>query len=262
MTEHLLPALAELSRSVGSYLRDEQQHISTSDIIFKGRSNDLVSRADREAERRFVEGLSQLLPEAGFIAEEGTSTRVGEEFNWIIDPLDGTTNYLYGLPFYCTSVALRQMDKTVLGVIYDPVHDECFSAALGHGAHLNGQPIRVSPQDDLSRALVAFGFPYDDRGKMSLYLDILARVNAATRGLRRPGAAALDLAYLACGRFEAFYEYGLNPWDVAAGSLIVTEAGGHVSDFKGGPEYLFGSTILATNTALHTPMLQHFRDWM
>lgn len=261
MATELLQPLIDLSIAVGTYLRAEQSQIQSSDVLFKGRSNDMVSRADKEAERRFVEGLSQMLPEAGFIAEEGTSTRVGEEYNWIIDPLDGTTNYLYGLPFYCTSVALKKGNAVVLGVIYDPVHGECFSAARDQGAHLNGVPIQVSGQSDLSRGLIAMGFPYDHRGKMPLYLDILEKVNAASRGLRRPGAAALDMAYLACGRFEAFYEYGLNPWDVAAGSLLIEEAGGRVTDFFGGPDFLFGETILCSNGPLHLPMMELLRQW-
>ncbi len=247
----LLPSVVELSREVGRFLRKLQSEIQQSEIQFKGRSNDMVSRADKEAEQRFVEGLSQLLPEAGFIAEEGTSTKIGKDYNWIIDPLDGTTNYLYGIPFYCTSVALRQKEHIALGVIYDPVHDECFSAALGQGAYLNGKRIAVSQQNDLSKSLIALGFPYDHRGKLAWYLDILERVTNSTRGVRRPGAAALDMAYLACGRFEAFYEYGLNPWDVAAGSIIVTEAGGRVSDFAGGDDYIFGENILCSNTLLH-----------
>ena len=257
----LLQPVIVLSKAIGTFLREEQSSIMQSDISFKGRSNDMVSRADKEAERRFVEGLEKLLPEAGFIAEEGTSTKKGDIYNWIIDPLDGTTNYLYGIPFYCTSVALRQNDEIVLGVIYDPVHDECFSAAKGEGARLNGKPVSVSAQDDLSMALVAMGFPYDDRGKMSTYLQLLDNVNARTRGIRRPGAAALDMAYLACGRFEVFYEYGLSPWDVAAGSLIVAEAGGKVTDFDGGDDFLFGEHILSANTKLHAEMLPLLNDW-
>jgi myo-inositol-1(or 4)-monophosphatase len=259
--QRLLTPLIELSKSVGTYLRSEQGRIKASDIHFKGRSNDMVSRADKEAERRFVEGLSSMLPEAGFIAEEGTSSKIGEEFNWIIDPLDGTTNYLYGIPFYCTSVALRQNDTLVLGVIYDPIHDECFSAAKGMGAFLNGHPIQVSRQADLSKALVALGFPYDDRGKMRAYLGILKKMNAGTRGVRRPGAAALDMAYLACGRFDAFYEYGLSPWDIAAGSLIVSEAGGKVTDFYGLDGYLFGTNILCSNGSIHEGMMQLLESW-
>lgn len=261
MHKDLLKPVIDLSKAVGAFLRDEQSSIMQSDISFKGRSNDMVSRADKEAERRFVEGLEKLLPEAGFVAEEGTSTKKGEIYNWIIDPLDGTTNYLYGIPFYCTSVALRKNDEIVLGVIYDPVHDECFSAVKGGGAHLNGKHIGVSTQGDLTKALVAMGFPYDDLGRMGDYLDILENVNSQTRGIRRPGAAALDMAYLACGRFDSFYEYGLSPWDVAAGSLIVQEAGGKVTDFSGSQDYIFGRQILGSNGLLHFRLIQMLEGW-
>lgn len=213
-----------------------------------------MSRADREAEHMFVQALEALLPEAGYIAEEGTQTRRGREYNWIIDPLDGTTNYLYGIPCYCTSVALRQMDTLVLGVIYDPVHDECFSAFKGGGAHLNDRRIHVSEQDDLNKALMATGFPYDNHGMQAAYLELLAAVNAHTRGIRRLGSAALDMAYVACGRFDAFYEYGLHPWDCAAGTLLIEEAGGKVTDFNGGGDYLFGHTLLSSNTLLHSDL--------
>lgn len=261
MQSHLLPEVIALSRKVGKYLREEQSLIHESDVLFKGQSNNLVSRADKEAERRFVEGLEQLLPKAGFIAEEGTSSMRSDDYNWIVDPLDGTTNYLYGIPCYCTSVGLKWRDELLLGVIYDPMRDECFSAAKGKGAHLNGKPIQVSGQDDLSKALLALGFPYDSRGKMRQYLDLLEKLEGRTRGLRRLGAAALDMAYLACGRFEAFYEYGLNPWDVAAGALIISEAGGKVSDFHGGSDFLFGETVLCSNGKLHEVLLEHLRYW-
>ena len=256
-----LVTVEEVSREVGSFLKNERESIKETDIEFKGRTNDLVSRADKEAERIFVEALEQLIPDAGFIAEEGTSTKKGNRFNWIIDPLDGTTNYLYGIPCYCTSVALIDEDGLVLGVIYDPERNECFSAAKGHGAALNGEPIRVSRQKDLSKSLIATGFPYDNRGRQREYLDILEKVNRNTRGIRRLGSAALDLAYVACGRFDAFYEYGLHPWDCAAGALIIQEAGGQVTDFKGEGNYLFGKSILASNELIHSDMLQLTKNW-
>lgn len=261
MYKDLMKQVERISGDVGRYLSEEQTKIQLSDIEFKSKSNDLVSRADKEAERRFVEFLKDLLPEAGFIAEEGTGKPSGGEYDWIIDPLDGTTNYLYGIPCYCTSVALKRNEKIVVGVIHDPTHQETFSAARGAGAFLNGRPIRVSEQENLGHALVAMGFPYDKRGKLDRYLDILGRVNEGTRGIRRLGAAALDMAYVACGRFDAFYEYGLNPWDVAAGTVIIREAGGTVSDFKDGNDFLFGETILCDNELLHRGMVDFFRDW-
>ncbi len=248
----MINPVINISREVGAFLKEERQKISQSDIEFKGRSNDMVSRADKEAEAMFVAFLAALLPESGFIAEEGTSTKKGDTYNWIIDPLDGTTNYLYGIPMYCTSVALIKNNELILGVIYDPEHDECFSAEQGKGAFLNGDPIQVSDQKTLAHSLVATGFPYDDSGRANEYLHLLGEINASTRGIRRLGSAALDMAYVACGRFDAFYEYGLNPWDISAGGIIIREAGGKVSDFKGSDNFVFANTLLCSNGNLQT----------
>ncbi len=261
MHSEFIKPLIDISRKVGLFLKNERESIDPSEIIFKGSANNLVSRADKEAEQQFVDFLQQLIPESGFIAEEGTSSKRGVEYNWIIDPLDGTTNYLQGIPCYCTSVALMQNDQIVAGVVFDPTRDECFSASLGDGAHLNGTAIKVSSQQELSHAFMATGFPYDNRGKQQVYLDILGRVNKETRGIRRLGSAALDLAYVACGRFEGFYEYGLNPWDCAAGTLLVSEAGGKITDFAGGGNYLFGPTLLSSNGILHTSLLGLLEIW-
>lgn len=257
----LLIEVIKISRKVGAFLLEEQAKILTSEIEFKGRSNDMVSRADKEAEQQFVTFLEKELPEAGFTAEEGTSTRTGKVFNWIIDPLDGTTNYLYGLPCFCTSVALEMHGELVLGVIYDPTRDECFTAEKGKGAFLNGQSINVSQHERLDQALVAMGFPYDDLGRQTEYLNILSSVIANSRGMRRLGSAALDMAYVACGRFDVFYEYGLHPWDCAAGAVLIHEAGGKVSDFKNGSEFLENQTILSDNGLLHEEMLEYLKDW-
>jgi myo-inositol-1(or 4)-monophosphatase len=257
----MLEEVIKISREVGLFLKSQQQLITKSEIEFKGRVSDMVSRADKEAEVMFVNFLAALLPEAGFIAEEGTSTKKGDEYNWIIDPLDGTTNYLYNMPVYCTSVALMKNDELVLGVIYDPSHDECFAAAKGQGATLNGQPISVSNEKELGNSLLATGFPYDDKGRLREFLNILADINESTRGIRRLGSAALDLAYVACGRLEGFYEYGLQPWDCAAGALIVCEAGGAVSDFKGGNDYVFGRTLICSNSHIQIPLQDFFKNW-
>ncbi|HKL39523.1 MAG TPA: inositol monophosphatase family protein, partial [Cryomorphaceae bacterium] len=240
--------------------RDERESIKASEIEMKSGKNDLVSRADKEAERRFVEFLRNVLPEAGYIAEEGTGERA-EKYNWIIDPLDGTTNYLFGIPCYCTSVALWKEGEILLGVIYDPERDECFSAAKGLGAFLNDNPIKVSGQKDMGLALLATGFPYNNKGRQMEYLKILAEVNSKSRGIRRLGAAAVDMAYVACGRFEGFYEYGLNAWDVAAGAIIIEEAGGKVSDFYGKDNYLFGSTLVCDNGLMHDELVELVKEW-
>lgn len=252
-----LPKLTDrviaLSREVASFIRTESAHFTEASVESKSLNN-LVSYVDKGAEQRFVEGLSRMLPEAGFIAEEGTGTR-GAELNWVIDPLDGTTNFIHGVPCYCTSVALMSGNDVLLGVVLEVTRDECFSAWKGGGARLNGTAIHVSARKALVESLLATGFPYDDFGREAQYMDLLRALMHNSRGIRRLGSAAADMAYVACGRFEAFYEYGLNPWDVAAGALIVEEAGGTVTDFNAGTQYVFGEEIVASNGAIHAELI-------
>lgn len=243
----LLEQVIALSKEVGAYIKT--QRVSAADVELKD-VNNLVSYVDKEAERRFVNGLSSIFPEAGFIAEEGSGQRA-ELFNWIIDPLDGTTNFIHGIPIYCTSVALVKNNDVLLGVIFDPNHNECFAAAKNQGATLNETPITVSTTDQLSKSLIATGFPYYDFGKQDSYLNLLKAIMKETRGVRRLGSAAIDLAYVACGRCDAFYEYSLHSWDIAAGIIIIEEAGGKVTGFPGSPAPLFGSDIIATNSLVH-----------
>lgn len=251
--KEICSSLVELSEAVGRFLQEEA---SKSINIELKSLNNLVSYVDKEAEKRFVDGLQKLLPKAGFIAEEGTGVRHKNAPNWIIDPLDGTTNFLHGIPFYCTSVALLVNDEVVLGVIHDPVHQHSFYAYKGGGAFLNGSPINCTSNSKLSEALLATGFPYDDFGKQDAYLEVLKDFTHKTRGLRRLGSAAMDLAYVAWGKFDGFYEYGLNPWDVAAGIILVKEAGGEVSAYKQNRSPLFDEEILATNKKVHQSMLE------
>ncbi|HEX2616257.1 MAG TPA: inositol monophosphatase family protein, partial [Flavobacteriales bacterium] len=175
--------------------------------------------------------------------------------NWIIDPLDGTTNFVHGIPCYCTSVALVRGEEVLIGVVLEVTRNECFSAWKGGGAYLNGKRIHVSQRGQLLDSLLATGFPYDDFAYESAYMDLLRDLMHRSRGIRRLGSAAADLAYVAAGRFEAFYEYGLNAWDVAAGILLVLEAGGRVSDFREGDRFLFGEEIVASNGHIHREML-------
>lgn len=251
--------VTRLTAEVGGFIRDERRRFSLSAVERKGH-NDLVSYVDKESERRIVERLSQLLPEAGFIAEEGTSDRQGGRFRWIIDPLDGTTNFIHGVPVYCISIALYDRDDPVLGVIHELNLDECFYAWKNGGAWLNGSPIRVSACASMGDSLIATGFPYHDYGRMAPYMEVFDHCMRYTRGLRRLGSAAADLAYVAAGRFEAFYEYGLQPWDVAAGVVLVREAGGTVTDFNGGEGHTFGREIIAANAGLHPVFLDVVRD--
>ena len=242
--DYFLQQTINLANDVGSFIREEREKFSVSDIQYKGK-NDLVSYVDMEAEKAIVERLSGIFQEAGFITEEKTIDKTGKEYNWIIDPLDGTTNFIHGLPLYSTCIALAKGKEVVLGVVYEVNRDECFYAVKGNGAFCNGQPISVTEADTIDQSLFATGFPTHNFEKMEQYLNILNALMKNAHGLRRLGSAAVDLAYVACGRCEAFFEYNLNPWDVAAGALIVEEAGGFVSDFKGGQDHIFGREIIA-----------------
>ena len=239
----------DLSSVVGAYIRKEAQDFNHHIVEEKG-LNDLVSYVDKTAEEKIVEGLSVILPEAGFITEEGTAGYSNEDYRWIVDPLDGTTNFTHGLPIYAVSIALMYKDELVAGVVYEINKDEMFSATKGMGAWLNGKRIKVSGRDKLSESLLATGFPYYDFEQMSAYLKILNDFMQSTHGLRRMGSAAVDLAYVACGRFEGFFEYNLHAWDVAAGSLLVKEAGGEVTDFNLGKNFLFDREIIAGGKVL------------
>lgn len=249
----LTEGVAALSGEVAAFIRAERARFSDAQVETKSQNN-LVSYVDKGAEQRFVDGLGALLPEAGFIAEEGTGTR-SAGLNWVIDPLDGTTNFVHGIPCFCTSVALVNDMDVLLGVVLEVDRNECFTAWKGGGARLNGAPIRVSARHTLGESLLATGFPYDDFGREAQYMDLLKALMHNSRGIRRLGSAAADLAYVACGRFEAFYEYGLNPWDVAAGGLLVREAGGITTDFRNGGNWLFGEEIVASNGAIHEELL-------
>lgn len=229
-----------------------EQRVRPEQIDLKSPGN-LVSFVDREAETKLVAGLSALLPEAGFIAEEGSGTP-NAHLNWIVDPLDGTTNYLHNLPAWCTSVALWENGALLIGVVFNPVTNELFSAALGQGATLNGAPIQVSQATTLSDTLIATGFPFDEFNFQPEYDLAFSHMCRLTRGLRRFGSAAIDLAYVACGRFGGYFEYSLHPWDVAAGILLVTEAGGTVTSFDGKGSAIGAQSILASNTVLHSAM--------
>ena len=247
-----------LVREVGSFIRKESMAFDNSKVEIKG-LNDLVSYVDKTAEEQLVTGLRKILPEAGFIAEEGTASHNTEQFVWIVDPLDGTTNFTHGLPVFSISVALINQERIVLGLVYEINKDEMFKAIRGEGSFLNGDRFHVSDRTTLSESLIATGFPYSNFEKTDDYLEILKSFMKQTHGVRRLGSAAVDLAYVACGRFEGFYEYNLNPWDVAAGILLVQEAGGKVSDFKGAENALFGKEIIAAGS-VYNEMLQIIRN--
>lgn len=241
--------VVHVCRKVGAFIKEESGRIKQTDIEEKG-LHDLVSYVDRTAEQMLMEALKKMVPDAGFIAEE-SGTVESVKYRWIIDPLDGTTNFIHKIPLFSISIALQEDGKTVIGVVYEINQDECFYAWKDGNAFLNGNPIHVSSTNSLSDSLIATGFPYYDFSRLKPYLSFFEYLLKNTRGIRRLGSAAVDLAYVACGRFEAFYEYGLHPWDVAAGAFIVVQAGGQLSGFDGSDDVVFGKDILATNTLVH-----------
>ncbi len=257
--QKLCQEVCTLSKQVGSFIKNESEKFSTSRIEVKGK-NDFVSYVDKTSEIKIIEGLSTLLPESGFIAEEGTSAKKGEVYNWVIDPLDGTTNFIHGIPCYAVSIGLMRKNELILGVVYEINLDECFYAWEGSKAYLNGKEIQVSKAPTLADSLLATGFPYYDYGRMKEYLELFQYFMKNTHGLRRLGSAATDLAYVACGRFDGFYEYSLRPWDVAAGAFIVQQAGGKVTDFKGGDNYVFGKELVAGNSIFFAEFLKAIQD--
>ncbi|HUU03903.1 MAG TPA: inositol monophosphatase family protein [Myxococcota bacterium] len=226
----------------------------TRQIRHKG-TYDLVTDVDGECERAMLAILEQALPEAGILAEEGSPTEPDARDVWIVDPLDGTTNYAHGYPTFSAVVALRQAGEIVLGAVYDPLRDELFEARRGRGAQLNGQAIAVSQTRELAQSLLSTGFPYDRLEHNDTNLERFCALTMRTQGVRRGGSASLDLCYTACGRLDGYWEIRLHPWDICAGALIVAEAGGQISDMQGARCDLSGAEIVASNGRLHAALL-------
>jgi myo-inositol-1(or 4)-monophosphatase len=244
----------EAANAAGEIIRASWHQPKT--IDYKG-AIDLVTTIDRETERKIVEVLQRNFPDHAILAEEETDLRAdNNEYRWIIDPLDGTTNFAHGYPQVSISVGLEQSGRLILGLVYDPLRRECFRAVKGQGATLNGSPIQISTVNELDKALLATGFPYDHREKADFYLTFFKAFLTRCQGIRRAGSAALDLCYVACGRIDGFWELKLKPWDTAAGSLILTEAGGRVSDFSGNDLSIWGNETLASNGSIHAEMLR------
>lgn len=235
----------------GDYLRKNSKKIKS--IVFKGSIN-LVTNVDREVEDILIGSLRRKFPDTGFLSEEAGEIKPGSAVRWIIDPIDGTTNFAHGFPFYSISLALEKDKKPILGLVYDPVRDELFSAENGRGARLNGNPIRVSSQKDLKKSLLMTGFSYKLGESMEANFAHFKDFLIASQAVRRAGAASLDLCYVACGRLDGFWELDLNPWDTAAAWLIVKEAGGEVTTFNGKPYSHYLKQILASNGKIHRQM--------
>lgn len=248
-------------RETGEFIRDESKVFDIERTESKG-LNDFVSYVDKGSEKLLVDKLNKILPEAGFITEEGTSSKTGAKYCWIIDPLDGTTNFLHGIHPYAISVGLMEDDDIVAGIVFEIGGTEVFSSWKGGGAWLNGTPVHVSSAMRLSDSLIATGFPYSDFARLDNFMNSLTYFCKTTHGIRRLGSASIDLAYVACGRFEAFYEYGLHPWDVAAGILLVKEAGGCVSDFSGNVKNYSGDEIIAANNNVFHEFLKNVSTFM
>ena len=244
----------EIARQAGAFIREQRKEFDLNNVVNKGQ-RDLVSYVDVNSEKIIVEGLKKILPEAGFLTEEKTISESNHSLRWIIDPLDGTTNFIHGVPPYSLSIALEQKGKLLVGIVYEINLDECFYAWKDGGAFLNGKKISVTKTSSLRDSLTATGFPYKEFPEMNRFFSTLRFLFNNTHGVRRLGSAAVDLVYVACGRFDGFFEYNLNPWDVAGGALIVKEAGGMVTDFSGGNNFLFGKEIIACNPNIYSEFL-------
>jgi len=278
----MLTIAIRAARSAGRIINRASVDIESIRVTRK-QVNDFVTEVDRASEQIVVETLLESFPAHSILAEEsgfiaGPKCRSGRASNeqvdpaspwfreaelvWIIDPIDGTTNFIHGLPLFSISIALAFRGKTILGVVHEVSRDECFSAIEGGRAMLNGKVIQVSERSKLSDSLLVTGFPYKDEGRLEAWMQLFITLLRKSHGVRRLGSAAIDLVYVACGRFEAFYEYGLSPWDVAAGAFIVEQAGGLVTDYQGGPNFVYGKELLAGNGRMNEELrgviLEHF----
>lgn len=241
------------ARKAGNLILRRMDRLDTLNVSLKGK-NDYVSDVDRQAEDEIVSVLRKAYPSHAILAEEGGS-QAGDEYQWIIDPLDGTTNYLHGFPQFAVSIALSHRGRIEEAVVYDPLREELFTASRGSGAFLNDRRVRVSQLKGLEGALLGTGFPFRQQQYLDVYVEMFKALHNGTAGIRRPGSAALDLSYVSAGRLDGFWEIGLNRWDIAAGTLLIQEAGGMVSDFSGGEDYLETGNVVAGNPRVFTAIL-------
>lgn len=248
--EQLTQEVCAIARTAGEFLLEEQKSFSR-DKIEEKRSHDYVSYVDKESERRVTSALRTLLPQAGFVTEEGTVAYTDEQYWWVVDPLDGTTNFVHGASPYCVSIALRSADELLLGVVYDPTQNECFSAYKGGGAFLNGARINVSVTDCLDNAFLITELPYEADKYAHTAVHLLQTLYGRVAGIRMNGSAALAICHVAAGRIDGWLEAFIGKWDFSAAALIVLEAGGKVTDFYGNADFLNGHHIIATNSRIH-----------
>jgi len=250
-----------ICRMAAEFIIKESAVFDINDTESKGLNN-FVTYVDKGSEKMLIEKLAPLVPDAGFIAEEGTSSKKGIKYNWVIDPLDGTTNFLHGVRPFAISIGFMEGDEVIAGVVHEVGGNETFSAWKNGGAWLNGKGIHVSKTPKLSGSLVATGFPYNLFDRLTPYMDLLTYLVKRTHGVRRLGSASIDLAYVASGRFDLFFEYDLKLWDIAAGMLLVREAGGQFSDFSGNMHGLTGDETLASNALVYSEILEIIGNFM
>jgi myo-inositol-1(or 4)-monophosphatase len=254
-----LDTAVQAARRAAELIRENRGKLSASDIDSK-QAFDFVTRVDKEAERVILDILQSRFPDHSFLAEESRHDSATDGYRWIIDPLDGTTNYIHGFPVTAVSIALQHGPEMVAGVVFDLFRDELFTAIKGEGAFLNGQKIHVSATDKIGSALIGTGFPFKQKHLIDHYLRLFKKVLIEVSDLRRPGSASIDLSYIACGRFDGFFEIGLMPWDCAAGALMIKEAGGVITNFGGGDDILTHGNIVAGNPQMHARLLKMTRE--
>ncbi len=260
MPQEICDKAINVVKDTANFILEQLGQVKPEQISDKS-SNNFVSFVDKESERRLIAGLGAIVPDAAFLAEEGTVALEDKPYLWIIDPLDGTTNFLHQIPVFAISVALYHNGEPIVGIVHDVMRNECFHAWADGPAMLNDREISCSATTEIHDCLLVTGFPYDDFSRVGAYLGMMEYCMRNTRGIRRLGSAAIDLAWVAAGRSDGFFEYSLAPWDVAGGAFIVMRAGGHVSDFKGGSQYLHGREILATTAHMHTKLLEVTRSY-
>lgn len=253
--KEILDQIFPLIDEVGDFIKLEQEKVTQDDIVTKA-SNSLVTYVDQTAENMLVKGLSDILPRASFLTEEGTIANLDSDLVWIIDPLDGTTNFLCNIPFFSISVALKHRSKMVLGIVHAVMQKENFYATAGGGAYRDGIKLDLSESRTINESILATGFPYADAHRTAAYIDVLKSLLGKVRAVRRLGSAALDLAFVACGRFDGYYEKNLNIWDVAAGVLLVKEAGGVISGFFSEDGWMDGSSIIGARKEIYDVILE------
>lgn len=253
--------VVDLSKKVGAFIIEQAKIFSKDKVEAKGHQ-DYVSYVDKEAERQLVEGLKEIIPESGFIVEENTASNNQEQYIWIVDPLDGTTNFIHNLAPHAISIALQEKGETILGVIYELGHQRAFYSWKGTPVYCDNAPLSVTTSQSIAESLIATGFSINDHSRLDNHLKVVKKVIENSHGLRRHGSAATDLAYVACGIFDGFFEYGLSVWDVAAGAYLVQQAGGVVTDYKGSKDYYYGRELVAGNPKVHSELLKILDKYM